>query len=114
MQWKGKQDMLDNCRNTSALFLSTNLNVPRFGTLKVSCTFGARHSIFQTANKPKAGIKSPKQGRARWTPVLTGVCHLKAVTDVYNVDLGKQLRGFCELRQCKPKSCMFLGLLIRK
>lgn len=46
--------------------------------------------------------------------VLTGVCHFKAVTDVHNVDLGKELRGFCELRQRKPESRMFLGLLIRK
>lgn len=47
-------------------------------------------------------------------PLLTGVCHFKAVANVHNVDLGKELRGFRELRQRKPESCMFLGLLIRK
>lgn len=51
---------------------------------------------------------------AGWVLVLTGVGHFKAVTDVHNVDLGKELGGFCELRQRKPKSRMFLGLLIRK
>lgn len=111
--------MLDNCRNTSALFLSTNLNDPETLSLYVWDPQGELHiwcKIFHISDSKQiqGRNKEPKQGRARWSLVLTGVCHLKAVTDVHNVDLGKELRGFCELRQCKPKSCMFLGLLIRK
>lgn len=55
-----------------------------------------------------------KRERECGKPLLTGVCHFKAVANIHNVNLGKQFRGFCELRQCKPKSRMFLGLLIRK
>lgn len=64
------QDTLDNCSTTSPLFLSTNQNDPEtlclyvWGflawTLKVSCTFGARCPMFQTANTPKSGIKKAK------------------------------------------------------
>lgn len=117
------QDTLNNCSTTSPLCLRTNQNDSEIfcpcvrgclaWTLKESHIWSKISHVSDTKTC-QSGISKPKEERARPTPLLTGVCHFKAVANVHNVDLGKELRGFRELRQRKPKSRMFLGLLIRK